>query len=54
MLTITCKAGTVRRYLSTCTVTILDIPSTSTQWYKMQVINEAGDENFTVAITFRE
>ncbi|XP_025101326.1 uncharacterized protein LOC112568301 [Pomacea canaliculata] len=52
MLTITCKAGTVRRYLSTCTVTILDIPLTSTGWYKMQVINEAGDENFTVAITF--
>lgn len=53
-INISCKIDTVRGYLSTCTLTVSNTNSQSNGLYKVQVINEAGDENFTVILTFRE
>lgn len=52
MLRITCNTLTVRRYLSTCTLSFFNVMSLSTGLYKIQLTNEHGDENFTVVITF--
>lgn len=49
MANITCKAFTWRRYLYRCSLAVLDFPSQlGNGTYKIQVINEAGNENFTV------
>lgn len=50
---ITCQS-VFRRYLSTCSLRVVNINSLTTGSYKVQVINEAGDENFTVTIDFSE
>ncbi|XP_025101081.1 uncharacterized protein LOC112568157 isoform X2 [Pomacea canaliculata] len=52
MVNITCQSSVFRRYLSTCSLRVVNINSLSTGSYKVQVINEAGDENFTVTIDF--
>ncbi|XP_025103102.1 uncharacterized protein LOC112569511 [Pomacea canaliculata] len=52
MVNITCQSGVFRRYLSTCSLRVVNINSLTTGSYKVQVINEAGDENFTVTIDF--
>lgn len=54
MLNITCKAGKVNRYLSTCILTFVNLTSQSAGLYKVQIINEVGDGNFTVRIDFSE
>lgn len=51
-INITCQGGTVRRYLATCTLRAVNVPPQSTDSYKVQVINEAGDDNITVTIDF--
>ncbi|XP_025101315.1 uncharacterized protein LOC112568294 [Pomacea canaliculata] len=51
MVNITCQS-VFRRYLSTCSLRVVNINSLTTGSYKVQVINEAGDENFTVTIDF--
>ncbi|PVD27148.1 hypothetical protein C0Q70_12301 [Pomacea canaliculata] len=53
MVNITCQS-VFRRYLSTCSLRVVNINSLTTGSYKVQVINEAGDENFTVTIDFSE
>ncbi|PVD27147.1 hypothetical protein C0Q70_12300 [Pomacea canaliculata] len=54
MLNITCKAGKVNRYLSTCILTFVNLTSQSAGLYKVQIINEVGDGNVTVRIDFNE
>ncbi|PVD27153.1 hypothetical protein C0Q70_12307 [Pomacea canaliculata] len=51
-INISCKADKVHRYLSTCTLTVFNETSLSPGSYKVQIINKAGDENFTVILTF--
>ncbi|XP_025101419.1 uncharacterized protein LOC112568358 isoform X2 [Pomacea canaliculata] len=52
MLNITCRAGKVNRYLSTCILTFVNLTSQSAGLYKVQIINEVGDGNFTIRIDF--
>lgn len=54
MINITCKAGQLQRYLCTCTLTVVNTTCHTAGHYKIQVINEAGGENFSVVITFGE
>ncbi|PVD27156.1 hypothetical protein C0Q70_12310 [Pomacea canaliculata] len=51
-LKITCKASIQRRYLSRCTLTFYGGQSRSDGFYKVQVINEHGEDNFTIAISY--
>ncbi|XP_025101624.1 uncharacterized protein LOC112568526 [Pomacea canaliculata] len=50
-LNVTCEASKQYRYLSKCSLTIIGISSRSDDFYKVQVINEHGGENFTVEIS---
>ncbi|XP_025101469.1 uncharacterized protein LOC112568390 [Pomacea canaliculata] len=50
MANITCETFTRRRYLYRCSLVVLNFPSQlGNGKYKIQVINEVGNENFTVA-----
>lgn len=50
-MNVTCQAYTDRRYLAKCTLTVFRIYYGS-GYYKVQVINEHGDENFTAEIIY--
>lgn len=52
-MTVTCRASAERSYLSKCTLTIFSIIYPS-GFYKVQIINEHGDENFTFEISYGE
>ncbi|XP_025103259.1 uncharacterized protein LOC112569634 [Pomacea canaliculata] len=52
-MTVTCSASAERSYLSKCTLTIFSIIYPS-GFYKVQIINEHGDENFTFEISYGE
>lgn len=55
MTNFTCKVDVQTRYLSRCVLTIFIIPSDiSAGSLKVQIINEVGDENFTVEIRHGE
>lgn len=50
-----CKSDRKHRYISRCTLTMLGNASYSrTGWYKIEVTNNHGDENFTVEISYGE
>lgn len=50
-MNVTCQAYTDRRYLAKCKLTVFSIYYRS-GYYRVQVINEHGDENFTAEIIY--
>lgn len=54
VMNVTCTPDQTRRYVARCILNIFNITLQSTGSYKIQVINEVGDENFTLDVTSGE